>query len=311
MSPTPHADHFRRRFAHDAGAGAIRAATAALLTLLGCGDPVRDAPPPATGLARATLHAPGARWDSLTDGRLTVYAQPDTWAALHHDEMRLRSARALDHALSLLGESSYPGHVRVFLLESPAHMALVTGQRHNGTADAASHAVLVVANRDWSPFDRHEIMHAASLNLWGEPGAARRGSTAWRREGWLREGIAALAEDRCGRWTGRGVAAAMHAAGEGTSLDELTGSFYALDDLRAYLQAGSLVEYLLEIGGRDALRQLWRSGTAGLERVYGRDPAAIDVAWRAWLATTPAAERPPDLEAMREAGCGAGEPPRR
>jgi hypothetical protein len=189
-------------------------------------------------------------------------------------------------------------------------MQRVTSQRHNGTADAAAHAVILVANPRWSPFDRHELMHAASLTLWGEPGGAARGSDAWRAGGWLREGLAAAAENRCGAYTNRGVAAAMHAGGEKLTVADLIERFYELDDLAAYLQAGSLVEYLLDAGGRPAFRRLWAAGPGALGATYGRTANEIDAEWQAWLRATPAGARPDDVAALRRQGCGAGEPPR-
>jgi hypothetical protein len=166
-----------------------------------------------------------------------------------------------------------------------------------------------VANAGWRPFERHETMHAVSLGLWGEPGRPA-SDAAWRRGGWLREGLAAAAEDRCGPWRGRAVAAAMQASGEGLALAELVEHFYERDDLAAYLQAGALVEYLLETRGVARFRRLWRAGGDALPRVYGEPLDALEAEWRAWLAAVPGASRPPDLAALRREGCGAREPAR-
>lgn len=249
------------------------------------------------------------RWDSLVTPALTLYVQPGGWGDANRAALLARVERSLAHALGMLGASAYPAHARVFALDSKAQMALVTGQSHNGTTDAGAHAVLVVASAAWSPFDRHELMHMASLTLWGEPGRPT-SRAAWRRSGWLREGLAAAAEDRCGAWTNRGVAAAMQAGGERLSLAQLTESFYEQDDLAAYLQAGSLVGYLLETRGRPRFRELWRAGPDGLARVYGASASELESGWRAWLADTPLSARPPSLAALREAGCGSAEPDR-
>jgi hypothetical protein len=293
----------------------VRPAAAAIALLLAlpvagpaCGrTDARGADAPATGLARVALGAPGVRWDSVVAPALTLYLRPGSHADLQRDALAARLGASLRHALELLGEPAYPARLRVFALESREEMARVTGRSHNGTTDAPSHAVLLVANAEWSPFDRHELMHAASLTLWGEPGGARAGTAEWARGGWLREGIAAAAEDRCGPYRGRAVAAAMQAGGERLSIAELTGHFYERDDLSAYLQAGSLVQFLLETRGREPFRRLWREGPDALERVYGRPADALDAEWRAWLAATPAETRPPSLAELRRAGCGASD----
>jgi hypothetical protein len=265
---------------------------------------------PAAGLARTALAAPGVEWDSLVTPSLTLYVQPDTYGGRHREALRDRAEAGLGHALGLLGATRYPARLRIFIIDSREQMAAVTGQSHNGTTDPEAHTVLVVANDDWSPFDRHELMHAASLNLWGEPGSARRGTAEWRRGGWLREGLAAVAEDRCGRYTNRAVAAAMHEQGERLTLPQLFESFYEQDDLAAYMQAGSLVEYLLDTGGRARLRALWLGGSDGLERVYGITIAELEKGWLRWLVSTPADARPRSVAELRRNGCGAGEPPR-
>ena len=63
-------------------------------------------------------------------------------------------------------------------------MAPITGGRHAGTTDAAAHAVALVENGSWRAFTRHEVMHAVSLLLWGQPGGADPASAgmAWSRE---------------------------------------------------------------------------------------------------------------------------------
>ena len=64
--------------------------------------------------------------------------------------------------------------------------------------------------------------------------------------GWLRERIAAAAEDRYLTYSYRGMAAQWLAEGTILPLDTLVHRFYRVDDLAAYLQSGSLVNYLLE-----------------------------------------------------------------
>jgi hypothetical protein len=74
-------------------------------------------------------------------------------------------------------------------------MASLTDGRFTGFTDAPANTIVLLEN---------EVMHAVSLLLWGHPGGAEdapRDSAAveaWRRGGWLREGIAAVAEARCG-----------------------------------------------------------------------------------------------------------------
>lgn len=257
---------------------------------------------PAVGLARTALAAPGIRWDSLTGtagaAPLTVYVQPGSHAAAHAPALRQRAERAVDDALTLIGEARYPSHLRVFHVDSREQMRALVGAGTTGWTAVDAHAVFVVASPTWVPFTRHEVMHAVSLTLWGEPRD---------RAGWLREGLPAAAENRCGASTGRGVAARLLAEGTLPRLGQLVHDFDALaraDDLAAYLGAGALVQYLLERRDAATLARVWRGGAAGMPGAYGESLPALDAAWRAWLAATPASEQPATYAALSARGCG-------
>jgi hypothetical protein len=164
-----------------------------------------------------------------------------------------------------------------------------------------------VADPGWRPVHRHEIMHVFSLRLWGYPGTSGWSDSvptldAWRRGSWLREGIAAAAEDLCGRFTYRAIAAQMQAEGQLFPFATLRDAFLEQDDLPAYLQAGSLVQYLLETYGQPRFRELWRSNGDDFERVYAASVSTIEAAWHAWLRST-TDERPPSVAALREQAC--------
>ena len=84
-------------------------------------------------------------------------------------------------------------------------------------------------------------------------------------------------------------------------LFQLISSFYEQDDLIAYLQAGSVVEYLLERYGRDRFRVLWRSGA--IKEAYGSSVESIEWEWAAWLRSTPVELRPVSTAGLRRIGC--------
>jgi hypothetical protein len=253
---------------------------------------------PSVGVARAALTTPGFRWDSLSAPTLTVYVQPGSYAAAHAAELQRRAEVALHDALAVIGTREYPGRLRVFYVDSREQMRALVGAGTTGWTVADAHAVFLVANQAWSPFAHHEIMHAASLTVWGEP----RGLATW-----LREGLAAATEDRCGPSTGRGAAAQLLAEGRLARPEVIIASFDSLahiDDLAAYLEAGALVQYLLARYGRDSLARVWRGGLAEFPHAYGRTAAAVGPEWLAWLARTPRRERPPSYASLRARGCG-------
>ena len=169
---------------------------------------------------------------------------------------------------------------------------------------------MLVAADTIRPAHRHEVMHAVSLRLWGQPGAAPddprepSNAAAFYRGGWLREGVATAADNGCVPWSARGIAAQMIAENERIPLDTLTAAFYQKDGLSAYLQGGSLVEFLLEAYGRDRFKRSdggWvpiRSPPCTQSR-----PRRLKPKWLDWLKATPMAERPASVAAVRGPGC--------
>ena len=138
-----------------------------------------------------------------------------------------------------------------------------------------------------------------ATNGWSDPQPTQE---AWRRSSWLGEGIAAFAEHLCGAFTYRAVAAQMQDEKQLFPLDTLRHAFQEQDDLAAYLQAGSLVQYLYQTYGRRPLRELWREGGADFQRAYGVNASSIESAWHDWLRSTPDV-RPRSVAALRRQGC--------
>ncbi|MEM9998948.1 MAG: hypothetical protein AAF809_14695 [Bacteroidota bacterium] len=277
---------------------------ALFVALVGCAsDPVRIPPAPPTGLALRALEAPAFTWRPLSGDTVTIYTQPGSYADRHAAALFERSEHAYAYVLDALGEAPQR-HVRVFYVGSRAEMARLTGQERGaiGITDPASPTILLVVNEDEpEPVERHEFVHAVTVQHWGQIGSPT-SAAAWRRETWLREGLATALGNTCQGATVRATAAALVTAGDGLPLDTLVHDFYSHDDLDTYLLSGSAVAYLLETHGLARLRTLWTGGSATIEEVYARSLAEIERGWQAWLTATPVAARP-DLAVIREHGC--------
>lgn len=256
------------------------------------------AEPRAKTLADAARLNSRFTWDSIASTTYTMYVPRGSYAATHATEYRAELEEGIAHALQLLGEDAYPSRLQLFFMRSREDVEAVTGTGWNGWTDAANSSAAVVAREECRPVIRHEVMHAVSLRLWGHP-LGRDGdpnppadSAAMAQGGWLREGIAAAAEGRYLSYSYRGMAAQWLAEGAILPFDTLVHRFYQVDDLAAYLQAGSLVQYLLEQYDRESFRMLWREGARAINRAYGKPASQIESEWHAWLRATPAAERP-------------------
>lgn len=252
-------------------------------------------------------------WDSVTTPQFTMYMVRDSFIVVHALDYYREVELALTDALRTLGEPEFPFPVRVFVTRSRDDIELLTGYGTLGWGDSVSLTAAVVASDVCRPLFRHELMHVVSIRLWGLPFARRdSGDTqhvfGFDRGSWLREGLAAAAENLWVRYSYRGMAAQWHAEGGMIPLDSLVNAFAQYDDLITYVQSGMLVEYLLTTYGRARFRKLWREGIDGMSRIYGKEVRAIEREWHAWLRRTPASERPQSIaEARAENRC----PPRR
>jgi hypothetical protein len=264
--------------------------------------------------AEAALAHPRFVWDSIPTARFTLYVPRGSYAAARAAQYRGEVEAGIDHALAILGERLYPAHLQVFVMGSREDVEAVTSNGWNGWSDPAGNNAALVARPECRPVFKHEIMHAVSLVLWGNPlGPDKdpyppKDSVLMEQGGWLREGIAAAAEDLYVTYSYRGMAAQWLAEGTIFPLDTLVNRFYRVDDLAAYLQSGSLVNYLLEQYGKDHFRLVWRDGASAFERAYGRTASQIESEWHTWLRATPASARPKSIALARsEDRC----PPRR
>lgn len=260
--------------------------------------------------AEVALAHPGFVWDSVPAAGFTLYTPRGSYAAERASRYRNEVEVAIPHALAMMGEPRYPAHLRVFVLGSREEVEAVVGIGYNGWSDAVGKNVAVVARAECRPVFRHEIMHAVSLLLWGHPFGVEndprppKERALIERGGWLREGLAAAAEDLYVTYSYRGMAAQWQAEGALLPLDSLVGAFYRQDDLAAYLQSGSLVQYLLGKYGSARLRLVWRDGPSAFQRAYGKSSSDVESEWQTWLRATPASARPRTIAiARREDRC--------
>ncbi len=258
-------------------------------------------------LGTIALRHPRFTWDSLSGAGFTLYTLRGSYGGERAAAYRAEVEEGVTRALAMLGERRYPAHLRLFVMSSREDVKAVTGTGWNGWTDAPGNTAAVVARPECRPVIKHEVMHAISLRLWGHPLGSDadprppEDAARMRQGGWLREGIAAAAEDRYLSYSYRGMAAQWLAEGTILPLDTLVQRFYQVDDLEAYLQSGSLVAYLLERYGTDRFRQVWRGGPSAFVRAFGRTATEIEADWHAWLRATPASVRPASIAAARSA----------
>lgn len=167
-----------------------------------------------------------------------------------------------------------PGRVTVWWYESAAQKQALVGAAHTQFSKPWRREVHVNAIELPHPVVKHELVHALA-SAWGAPPF---GVTAWHGlipNAGLIEGLAVAADNPVDDLTLHQWAAAMqrkHLLPDIASLFEGSG-FYAAPPSRAYAAAGSFVRWLVETGGPERVRIVYRDGD--FEKAWGRPLAAL------------------------------------
>jgi hypothetical protein len=245
------------------------------------------------GLAAAALADPAFTWIRRSTPGFRVYFLADSYPAAHQNALLEGLPAALSRIQRMIQAPQLGAPIDLFYIESRAQMKSLTGARATGFAEPATRTVLLVTNRDWRPFERHEIMHVISRHAWA-PAAGNE---------WLDEGLAQAADGLCAGYSNADVVVALAARHSWIPLNTLLTKFRAQPDLRAYLQAAAFADYLLQRYGIAEVARLWRQGSRRDSPVGGETLAAVEGRWRRELrARTQLTPR--TLSAVESKGCG-------
>ena len=237
------------------------------------------APPdrkPPVGLARMALERVEGDWRASSGGPVVVHTRPGTEAHRHRDAVLRHGRAAVEHAVALLGAEGWEGPLRLVYLESPEEMERAFGRPvRGGSADAGGNGVLLVTYQGGATGVVHEVLHVVSMRQWGA--AASPGM-------WLQEGLAEWGEGAaCGDVPHGRLHLYLERRGDGLPVDTLAAGFRRHSDTITMPQATTLVAYLVDAHGLEAVRALWERGIGEAEAVLGYGAEELGRRWRAWV----------------------------
>jgi hypothetical protein len=171
------------------------------------------------------------------------------------------------HITSLLGTSDASFHTDAFIVDSRRRMKQLCGQESNGLAVGS---VLLFIYGEVKALGAHEETHLVSRQLWGASHGV-----------WLAEGLAVYSDDN---WRGlqlHGICKRLKAEGKLLPLVSLLDDreFNRVSEMVTYPESGSLIKFLYEQYGADAVRSLWRKGAIGIPAITGKPLADIESEW--------------------------------
>lgn len=299
-----------------------RALLVAMVLLLGAAASCSSQSPsrpvtlhPADSTVTAIIQHADYDWQQRRTERAAVYYEASSFAAAHIEAFTALVEVAVARALEILHEPSAARGIRVFVLDSREKMKDFIGSTPKGYTLVGHDAVLLVFNASVRPYAHHEIFHAISIELWGFPPP------------WIREGGAVFADGTCLDYEDALHTIAGYLAREGKllPLGSLIAEFMAAaaeNDLIAYLQAGSVFQFVYETYGVGVIKKLWRSkpfqdseiegrsirawigaGPASLEAAVGKPLHELEAEWLEYIGQ-PRFERDVDWDELMDKGCG-------
>ncbi|MDR2955240.1 MAG: hypothetical protein LBV43_09185 [Prevotella sp.] len=165
--------------------------------------------------------------------------------------------------LELINESELESSIQLILVQNREEVKKFTGNRLGGMAHFNSqegiHSITSVFN-DTVNVLKHELMHAVSVEKWGEYGSNLL---------WLTEGLAVFAAPDTEECTGYTLEERYAYLLQNNRLLDISELIAFPWTRTSYSQAGYIVKYLIERFGVEKLKLFWQSGMDNFEKVYG------------------------------------------
>lgn len=224
------------------------------------------------------LSMPGVRWRVVETPHATLRALRGSAAEARVESFAPIVERVRQEDLARLGVARYAPKLKLFFVGSREQMKPFVGWTPGGLAVPGESAAIFVTNDSVRPALRHELMHVVSHQSWGPPAAD-----------WVSEGLAMDAVGRCHGYGIDEMAASLSSEGRLVPLAALPRVFDSrgAQGVVYYTHAASVLRWIRDRHGADALRRIWNEGLAGVPGASGGDVESLDREWRAHLATVP------------------------
>ena len=211
----------------------------------------------------------GFRWGTDSSRHFVVRIDQSSAASGRSQLVLFQLDRSRSRVLKLLELPDTVSPIHVFVVGSRERMDDLVGRTTNGIAFPQSRLIVLVTAADWSASATHELFHVLAAQAWG-PGPT-----------WLNEGMAVFAD---GQWQGSPIdqiARKRVDEGKTVSLKRLQEDFRDIDEELSYPLAASLVSYIHQHYGLDAIRSLWQDEKTA--QLRGRSLEQVEQDWLASL----------------------------
>jgi hypothetical protein len=222
-----------------------------LLLLVACNTP-----------AKKNDRRPEEKFFNEQAGNISFIIPQGSLAYDHREELISTCRDAIKTDLDILKIPGFTDPITIQFVSSRAEMKKYTGMPAGGVANIQPLKIVYLLDniQEGGPPIKHELMHIITLSVWGYPD---------RTSDWIKEGIAAFAEDQCNGYNVEQIYRFFSANNMLLPTDSLAAQFYREPEMIAYHQSAYIVQYLLANYGTEKLKELWTQGIANFEHIYG------------------------------------------
>jgi hypothetical protein len=167
--------------------------------------------------------------------------------------------KAIKENCARLELPDYNTPLKITFLNTREEMEKEVGFTATGWTNMWTQEIHIVANNEFTPPIKHELMHMITMTTWGYP---------HEDLVWINEGLATTTVNRCNGYTIGEVYRYFIEKEMLISMDSLTNDFHREPSIISYHQSAHIVEYLLANHGLQKFEELWKKGFPFFEEIY-------------------------------------------
>ena len=232
-------------------------------------------------------------WVTVETENTRIHFPSGSYAETQQSLLPGRAEGSRQQVLSRLSVSEYREPLHLFYVDSREDMEKLTGSPVTGFSYYDDHAIVTVFNDRWRAFERHELTHTVTLGSWTRPAGPA-----------VVEGLATYVDGRCGGYENGRIVRAILDQGLLIPMETLVGDFRRQNDLIAYLQAASIIEFMVHRQGPEAVAILWAQGLRASPVLLQTSADVFLGEFEIWLTSTYDPVPSGAWESIRAGGCG-------
>ena len=162
--------------------------------------------------------------------------------------------------LTLMQENSYSPKIETFFFLSKTSMNKALLTNAEGISFAADNVCAFIFTRQFNGYTKHELSHIFSINLWG------------RSATWIEEGFATMTDESFQTINFHRQAKALVGTKDFIKPEEIFKHFNNYNgNWYRYVEAASMLKYVLEKYGKETLKQIWKKRKYEIESTNQKD----------------------------------------